>query len=137
MAERRMFSKNLMFSSSFVGLSKTAQVLYLFLCLQADDDGLCDNARGVCRMCGIGKKYLQELVDGGWLMEFGSEIVAVTHWHIHNQIRKDRYKPSIHQEVAQQLLKCSDGRYVVAADGNQMATNWQPSIDKIRKEKDR
>ena len=129
MAERRMFSKNLMFNSNFTRLSKAAQMLYVYICLDADDDGLCGNAQGICRMCGIGKKYLQELVDGLWLLEFEGDVMAVAHWHLHNQIRKDRYKPSIHQEVAQQLLKCSDGRYVVATDGcqsgNQLATQYR------------
>ncbi len=129
MAEKRMFSKNLMCSSNFIRLSKTAQLLYMYLCLQADDDGLCDNAQGVCRMYGISKKYVQELIGGGWLLEFPGDVTAVIHWHLHNQIRKDRYKPSIHQEVVQQLLKCSDGRYVVAEDGcqsgNQLATQYR------------
>lgn len=149
MAERRMFNKSLMFSNSFTRLSKAAQLLYMYLCLQADDDGLCDNALGVCRMFGISKKHLQELLDGGWLMTFEDDVMAVAHWHLHNQIRKDRYKPSIHRGVTEKLRKGKTGVYALAEDGcqngNQLATQdsigqdsiAQDSIDQHRPDQDR
>ncbi len=129
MAERRMFSRNLMFSNTFTQLSKAAQLLYLYLCLMADDDGICANTRAVCRMCGGTKKQLWELLEGGWLLEFPGGEVAVKHWHIHNQIRKDRYKPSICREVADKLQKGEDGAYIVEESGchfgNQLATQYR------------
>ena len=126
MAERRMFNKTLLLSNQFTALSKNARLLYFFVNLQADDDGICGNSRAACRMCGCSGKALQELIDGGWLLTFARGEVAVTHWLIHNQIRKDRYKPSIYRQAASQLKRNMDGTYGVAEDGchfgNQLAT---------------
>lgn len=149
MAERRMFNKSLMFSNAFSQLSKAAQLLYMFLNLMADDDGICANSRVVCKMCGSTKKHLKELVDGLWLLEFPGGEVVVKHWHVHNQIRKDRYKPSIHRGVTEKLRKGASGEYALAEDGchfgNQLATQdrigqdsiAQDSIDQHRIAQDR
>lgn len=135
MAERRMFNKSLIFSNAFTQLSKAAQLLYMYLNLMADDDGICANSRAVYRMCGSTTKQRKELVDGLWLLEFPDGEVAIRHWHIHNQIRKDRYKPSICTHVAVQLQKGADGAYVLTPPGcqtgNQLATQDSSDQDSI------
>lgn len=137
MAERRMFNKTLMSGNLFTALNKSAQLLYMYLNLQADDDGICGNTNVICRMCGCGKNHLQTLIDGGWLLDFEGGEVAITHWHIHNQIRKDRYKASLYTEVKARLRKREDGVYEPVAPDCQNCENLatQERIEKDRKEK--
>lgn len=138
MAERRMFNKTLMSSNQFTALNKSTQLLYMYLNLQADDDGICVNTQVICRMCGCGKAHLQALIDSGWLLAFEGGEVAITHWHIHNQIRKDRYKPSIYIHLKERLQKGTDGAYQIAEPGcqNCAIAATQDRIDQDRKEKD-
>ena len=138
MAERRMFNKTLMSSNQFTALNKSTQLLYMYLNLQADDDGICGNTQVICRMCGCGKAHLQALIDSGWLLAFEGGAVAITHWHIHNQIRKDRYKPSIYTHLKERLQKGTDGAYQIVEPGcqNCAIAATQERIDQDRKEKD-
>lgn len=137
MAERRMFNKTLMSSNQFTALNKSTQLLYMYLNLQADDDGICVNTQVICRMCGCGKAHLQALIDSGWLLAFEGGEVAITHWHIHNQIRKDRYKPSIYIHLKERLQKGTDGAYQIVEPGcqNCAIAATQDRIDQDRKEK--
>lgn len=112
MAERRMFSKSLLYSNRFMQLSKAAAYLYIYLCLSSDDDGFSDNADTVLRMCRCTHKHIQELVDGGWVILFENGVIAITHWHKHNQIKKDRYKATDFQKERAMLEKESTGAYV-------------------------
>ena len=111
MAERRMFNKSLMFSDAFTRLSRSAQLLYMYLGLMADDDGFMENAAATCRMCKCSRKHMQELIDGGWLIEFDSGVAAITHWHRHNKIQKDRYKPTEHISERSLLERDNSGTY--------------------------
>ena len=139
MADRRMFNKTLLLGNEFTTLHPNAQLLYINMSLLADDDGICGNTRMACRLCSGSKKHLQALVDGGWILEFEQEVVAIVHWHVHNQIRKDRYKPSIYIHVTRRLHKNEDGLYERLPDGcqndNQSAT--QESIAQESKEKEK
>jgi len=111
MAERRMFAKSVLLLGVFPELSRTAQVLYILLNMQADDDGLVGNTAPVLRMVRCTRRHLQELIRAGLLLEFPGGPVAITHWLIHNQIRKDRYKPTMLQEEYLQLTKTESGKY--------------------------
>ena len=114
MADRRMFSRSLLHASTFTNLPKPAQLLYFHLALEADDDGLCGNAPTVCRMCRTSMQSLQPLIDAGWLLDLGDGVVAVTHWRIHNQIRADRYKPTLYQDAFAKIRKSVDNSYTFA-----------------------
>ena len=112
MAERRMFNKSLLNSSSFIRVSRAALQLYLYLNLSADDDGFTDNVETLFRTLRCNAKHLQELISGGWLLPFDGSVVAITHWYQHNQIKKDRYKPTVFQKELAMLEKTPTGVYV-------------------------
>lgn len=97
MSERRMFSRTVLESDKFIDLSSRAKVLYLYLCLSADDDGAVSNPKTVARTVGSTNDDLEDLVDAGFIISFASGIVVICHWRIHNKIQKDRYKPSLHK----------------------------------------
>lgn len=97
MSERRMFSRTVLESDRFIDLSARAKVLYLYLCLSADDDGAVSNPKTIARTVGSTNDDLEDLVDAGFIISFASGIVVICHWRIHNKIQKDRYKPSLHK----------------------------------------
>ena len=88
MGNRRMFSKEVLEGDSFLDLNIEAQLLYIYLCMSADDDGFVGNPRTVSRMCGCNFDFKQGLIDSGYIIEFPSGVMVVSHWKIHNLIRK-------------------------------------------------
>lgn len=111
MADRRMFAKTILESDAFTSMSSEAQILYVHLCMHADDDGFMNNARGVCRSLGFTKPKLDELFKKRFLLDMGDGITVIKHWKINNYIQKDRYKPTIYQEQFERLKVKNDNSY--------------------------
>ncbi len=137
MSERRMFSRTVLESDRFIDLSAKAKVLYLYLCLSADDDGAVSNPKTVARTVGSTNVDIEDLVDAGFIISFPSGIVVICHWRIHNRIQKDRYKPTLHKNDFA-LLKL-DGNVYRLADNTDTAcvrlvsgTDTQDSIGQDR-----
>lgn len=104
MADRRMFSRSILLSDDFLDLSSDAQRLYFFLNLEADDDGFVGSPKTLIRSIGAQHDSLSELCRRGYVLLFASGIVVVTAWLIHNTIKNDRYKQTIHQKEKNKLL---------------------------------
>ena len=94
MAERRMFARTIMEEDTLLSLPAKVAIMYIHANLQADDDGFVDRIRSIRKMLGVREKDVRLLVDRGYLIPFDSGIMAITHWHIHNRIRKDTYTPT-------------------------------------------
>lgn len=92
MANRRMFSRDILQGDDFIELSTEARLLYVYLNLNADDDGFVDNPRGIARLSGCKYSSIEELKQAGFVLEFENRVFVVTHWMVHNYIPKDRYK---------------------------------------------
>ena len=98
MANRRLLCAKVLNADYFIALTVTARLLYVYLAINADDDGLVNSPKAVARYCGGKEETLDELVRAGYLIPFVSGVTCITHWCQHNKIRKDRYHPSIFQE---------------------------------------
>lgn len=133
MAERRMFARSVLLSDQFFDLSKGARALYVTLCMSADDDGMCASVKSLVRQCGSTTRELGELVEAGYLLTFPSGIHTITHWRVHNAIRKDRRSPTIFTTELAMLACAPDGSYFKkqAAGDNQMTTTCQPSVNQM------
>lgn len=94
MAERRMFARTIMEEDTLLSMPAKVAIMYIHANLQADDDGFVDRIRSIRKMLGVREKDVRLLVDRGYLIPFDSGIMAITHWHIHNRIRKDTYTPT-------------------------------------------
>lgn len=130
MAEKRMFSRSFMDSDAFLDMPVTAQLLYIQMAMRADDDGMVSNPNTIKRLIGASDSDLKLLIEKDYIIPFDSGIVAIKHWHLHNTIRNDRYKPTIYQEEYSMLKTGEMKEYFVGIpSGNQLAT--QSSIDKI------
>ncbi len=98
MANKRMFSLEIVDTDKFMGLSLSAQALYFHLGMRADDDGFVSVAKKIMFFIGCSQKELQQLVDNGLVIPFESGIVVITDWKKQNYIQKDRYKPTVYTE---------------------------------------
>ena len=127
MARTRMFANAVIGSARFLRMSVGARLLYYDLGMRADDDGAVE-AFAVMRICGVGEKALQELIDGGFLVLLNDDQVCyITHWHESNTIRKDRYRRGLYYDLIPRNEQNDPG----AADGqpsdNQPSSICQPS----------
>lgn len=138
MAQRRMFSPDIVDSDAFLDMPQSSQLLYFHLAMRADDDGFV-NPKKIMRMIGTGDDDLKVLLAKRFLLPFQSGVVVIKHWLIHNMIRKDRYKETQYLEEKRSLKLKENGAYTEVAtigqpDGNQPAT--QVRLGKVRLGKD-
>ena len=91
MANKRMFSKEIINTDRFQSMKLSAQALYFHLGINADDDGFCDNPKGIARLAGCKFDAVRELKDAGYVIDFDGGLFVVVHWMQHNYIQKDRY----------------------------------------------
>ena len=114
MANRRMFSLDIIDTDTFLDMPATARLLYYDLGMRADDDGFLQNAQRIVRMTDAGKDDLALLIEKGYLIPFESGACVIRHWCVNNQIRKDRYRPSICTEERALLGVSDSGEYMLA-----------------------
>lgn len=132
MAQKRMLSMNIIDTDMFIQMPISARLLYYDFCMRADDDGFIDSPAKIMKMIGCTEDDLKILIAKNYLIPFKNKVCVIRHWLIHNTIRKDRYNPTIHLEERNQL-SVNNKIYNFQGEnvsGNQMATKWQPSIDK-------
>ena len=133
MAERRMFAKSVINSARFLTMPPSSRLLYYDLGMAADDDGVVE-AFTVMRTTGAADDDLRVLVSKGFVSLLNDELVAyITDWSTNNQIRKDRYQPSIYRNL---LVKLGDGNQRLTdglPDGSQRSTQYRLGEDSLGK----
>lgn len=97
MADRRMFSKTIIDSDTFLDMPLSAQALYFHLSMRADDDGFINNPKKIQRMIGASDDDCRLLIMKQLIIVFDSGVIVIKHWRLHNYIQKDRYKPTLYQ----------------------------------------
>ena len=97
MADRRMFSKTIIDSDTFLDMPLSAQALYFHLSMRADDDGFINNPKKIQRMIGASDDDCRLLIMKQLIIAFDSGVIVIKHWRLHNYIQKDRYKPTLYQ----------------------------------------
>ena len=98
MAERRMMAKSIIKSDQFLDMPATTQNLYFHMLLDADDDGFVNAPKSIMRIVGAKEDDMKLLIAKQFVIGFGSGVIVIKHWKIHNYIQSDRYKPSIQPE---------------------------------------
>jgi hypothetical protein len=136
MAQRRMFSRKIVDTDSFLELSHNAQLLYFHLSLQADDDGFISSPKRILRMVNLIEDDLTELINKEFIIKFENGVCVVKHWLIHNFIQKDRYTGTLYLSEMKRLSKIN-GIYelINETDCIQDASNMetQVSLEKVSK----
>lgn len=104
MAIRRMFSKRVIETTSFLRMPATAQALYYNLGMQADDDGVVE-AFMVLRMVGASEDDLKLLHEKGFVYILNDELVTyITDFRENNKLRADRKVDSRYQQLVLEHL---------------------------------
>ncbi len=144
MATRRMFAMTIIDSDDFLDMPLTTQALYFHLSMRADDEGFINNPKKIMRMIGASPDELKLLIGKKFVLSFDTGLVVIKHWLIHNQIRKDRTKDTVHIEERQMLDLKENGSYTFSKalkmlDGadcqpNDDQASAQVSIGKVSKE---
>lgn len=143
MAERRMMSKSIIKSDTFLDMPATTQNLYFHMLLDADDDGFINAPKSIMRMIGAKEDDMKVLVAKQFVIPFESGVVVIKDWKIHNYIQNDRYKPSTLPE--RDLLNIQkDKTYTLKSDVSKMDTECIQTVSigkdrlgKVRLGKDR
>lgn len=143
MAERRMMSKSIIKSDTFLDMPATTQNLYFHILLDADDDGFINAPKSIMRMIGAKDDDMKVLTAKQFVIPFESGVVVIKDWKIHNYIQNDRYKPSTLPE--RDLLNIQkDKTYTLKSDVSKMDTECIQTVSigkdrlgKVRLGKDR
>lgn len=138
MAEKRMFSKQIIDSDAFLDMPLSAQALYFHLSMRADDDGFIDNPNKIQRIVNASADDLKLLIAKRYILKFESGVIVIKHWRIHNTLKADRYKPTVYLEE-KKLLEVKENKSYTELKGLQEipcfqnGTNMetQCSIDKV------
>lgn len=103
MANRRMFSLDVVDTDKFLDMPATSQCLYFHLGMRADDDGFVSSPKRITKLVNCASDDLNVLVSRGYVLPMGDGVVVLTHWKMNNYIQADRYKPSVYQEEREKL----------------------------------
>ena len=135
MAKKRMFNIDIVGSDAFLDMAHESQALYLQLSMRADDDGFIGNPKTVVRIAGVSNAAFEELLQKRFILQFQSGVVVVKHWKINNDIKKDRYSPTVYTDEFQ-MLSTKENKAYTERNVNVSALDTQYSIDKNSKDKD-
>ena len=131
MAQRRMFSKELLESDSFLELSNDSKVVYFYLAIRCDDDGFSKCTKMIQRMLGLDDETfhacLNEL-EKAQLLYVIDDVFVIRDWKKNNQIQKDRYHSTEFKSILNKLVLIDKTYYL--RDVSNMDTDCILSIDK-------
>ncbi len=137
MANRRMFSLDVVNTDIFLDLPISSQALYFHLGMRADDDGFISSPKRITAMIGANQDDLKLLIAKGFVISLDGGIIVIRHWKQNNYIQADRYKKTIYQNQFS-LLGVVNGTYELDASCIQTVSKMdtqnrlgKDSIDKV------
>jgi len=144
MAQRRMFSPDIVSSDAFLEMPPSTQALYFQLGMKADDDGFV-NPKMVMRTIGSTEDELKVLIGKRFVLPFENGVIVIKHWKINNLVRKDWYRPTIYVEQKEQLFIKPNGIYTtdkskgipLIENGSSTKCQRVVNVGKVRIGKDR
>ena len=130
MAQKRMFSLQIVDTDKFMDMSTGAQALYFHLGMHGDDDGFVSSPKKIARSVGCNDDDLRLLATKGYIIPFESGIIVITDWGINNTLKNDRYHRTVFQAEKALLTTDKSGRYTLGTNSepewNQNGTNLEP-----------
>lgn len=118
MANRRMFSLDVVDTDLFLEMPISSQALYFHLGMRADDDGFVASPNKIIKLANCAKDDMNVLISRGFVIQMGERLIVIRHWKQNNFLRSDRHKKTIYQT---ELLMLTDngGIYELKADSEQ------------------
>ncbi len=121
MANKRMFSLNVVDTDRFLEMPVSAQALYFHLGMHGDDDGFVASPQKITRAVGCNADDLRLLVAKNFLIPFDSGVVVIVDWNVNNTLKNDRYNPTVCQHEKSLLSEDESGRYLL---GTSLEPEW-------------
>lgn len=135
MANRRMFSLDVVNTDLFLDMPVSAQCLYFHLGMRADDDGFISSPKQIMRMATCTQDDMKILVSKGFVIPFETGIVVIRHWKQHNYIQSDRYRKTKYTEERDRL-ELKENVYILDTeriqDASKVDTQYRLSKDIVR-----
>lgn len=125
MAQKRMFSPDIVGSDAFIEMAPSTQALYFHLGMRADDDGFV-NPKIIMRMIGSQEDELKVLIAKKFVLPFDNGVLVIKHWRINNFVRKDRYKETLYTKEKQLLLVRDNQAYTFTNDERSLPISQVP-----------
>lgn len=140
MANKRMFSLQIVDSDAFLDMPSSSQLLYFHLAMRADDEGFIGNAKKIMRSIGGSEDDLKILIAKRFILTFKSSVIVIKHWLIHNTLRQERISPTSYTNEKALLLVKPNKSYterqkenadIMPPIGRQNAAEIRLGIDKV------
>lgn len=143
MAEKRMFAKGIIDSDMFLDMPPTSQNLYFHLGMRADDEGFINNAKRIMRDVRASESDMRTLIQNQYIIPFDSGVIVITHWRLHNWIRKERIHPTSCEAEKALLEMDGTGKYklknndvsqlsdMCQSNVSQLSDGCQPTVSKV------
>lgn len=125
MANRRMFSVDVVCTDKFLEMPASSQALYLQLGMKADDDGFVSAPKQITRMTNASEDDFRILVSKGYIIPFDSGIIVIKDWKVNNYLRRDRYTETRHLKE-KSALEIVDDVYVISDKLNSVSVSGVP-----------
>lgn len=137
MADHRMLSRDFLMSDTALCLSSGAKLLYVYLNVNADDEGFLNNPKLIMRICDVPEEYFVELVKNGFILQFESGVVVIRHWLYHNKLNKEKRRKTNNIAERPQILVYAKTRiYVLASDAALYREGELLTLDEVDDESD-
>lgn len=127
MANRRMFSLDVIDTDIFLEMPATSQSLYFHLGMRADDDGFVSAPKKITKLVNCGSDDLQILISRGYVLPFENGVIVLRHWGQNNYIQKDRYKQTIYTKELE-MMRIDNGVYSLDTDCIQDVSKLYPQV---------
>lgn len=112
MANKRMFTKQIVDSDAFLDMPLSAQCLYFHLNMRADDDGFVGNPKRIQRLIAASEDDMKLLIAKSFILIYEETgVIVIKHWRMHNTLSKSRYKETLYLEEKSQLRLKDNGSY--------------------------
>lgn len=135
MANRRMFSLDVINTDAFLDMPVSAQCLYFHLGMRADDDGFVSAPKQIMRTASCTQDDMKILISKNFVIPFDTGIVVIRHWKQHNYIQSDRYRKTRYVEERSHL-DIIENVYVTDTeciqDGRTLEAQYRLSKDIVR-----
>lgn len=131
MANKRMFSVDVVETDAFLDLPPKVQALYFHLGMRADDDGFVSSPRTIVRTIGCNAGDLKQLEAAGYVISFNSGVLVVTDWKVNNTLKSDRHTKTVYQRELS-LLKESTSRWSLVLSALTQCTSRPPKSSYTR-----
>lgn len=115
MAQKRMFSLQVVDTDKFLDMSASAQALYFHLGMHGDDDGFVPSPKKIARAVGCNSDDLRLLASKGYIIPFESGVIVITDWNVNNTLKNDRYHETAYLAEKAQLRTDQSGRYILGS----------------------